>query len=151
MSAGCVELRKRFHTSSEVETLIRGFESCALPREEWTHQAHLTVALWYLLRHPWPEAIRLVRAGIQRYNHAHGIITTKERGYHETITLFWMWIVRRYLATISPADCSLVALVGELLARHTDKNLPLEYYSRDLLMSWKARAEWVEPDLKSLD
>ena len=31
---------------------------------------------------------------------------------------------------------------------YNDKYLPFQYYSRDLLMSWEARTNWVEPDLK---
>ena len=42
-------------------------------------------------------------------------------------------------------------LVDGLLAACGDKGLPLEYYSRERLLSWDARATWVEPDLKPLD
>src|SRR3712207_2124859 len=87
-----------FETGREVEALVRRFESCALPSAEWTHAAHLTVALWFLLHHDWPEAVALVRASIRRYNAAHGVPQTRERGYHETLTLFWMHHVRAFLA-----------------------------------------------------
>ena len=32
-------------TDAEIEALVRSFEDRTLPRPEWTHHAHLTVAL----------------------------------------------------------------------------------------------------------
>ncbi|HVF48581.1 MAG TPA: hypothetical protein VNA19_00760, partial [Pyrinomonadaceae bacterium] len=116
----------------------------------WTHAAHLSVALWYLLRHPPEEAIEIIRAGIKRYNDAHGVETTPTGGYHETITLFWIHIVRRYLAEAAHADSTLVTLANNLLLRYCRSDLPLEYYSRARLFSAEARARWVEPDLQAL-
>jgi hypothetical protein len=139
-----------FRSATEVLSLVRGFEFCTLPRAEWTHRAHLTVALWYCLRHPFAEATRLVRDGIRKYNAAHGIVQTPTSGYHETMTLFWLRIVRKYLAEVAPVDCSLPALVNGLTERYGDKGLPFEYYTRELIFSAKARAAWVEPDLKEL-
>ena len=150
MSVSVIE-RKATHYRSiaEIECLVRNFESCLLPRKRWTHPAHLTVALWYALRHPWPEAVRRVRDSIKRYNQASGIITTPESGYHETMTLFWMHMVRLYLAT-APHECSLVLLANGLIERCGDSRLPSEYYTRARLMSREARAEWVAPDLKPI-
>jgi len=140
----------RYRTIAEIECLVRNFESCLLPRVHWTHGAHLTVALWYCLRHPWPEAVRRVRTGIKRYNEANGIKTTRESGYHETMTLFWLCMVRRHLETVV-RECSLVALTNGLIERYGNSRLPLEYYTRERLMSAEARVGWIEPDLKSLD
>lgn len=139
-----------FRTAAEIECLVRNFESCLLPRARWTHQAHLTVALWYCLRHPWPEAVRRVRTGIKRYNEASGIKTTPVGGYHETITLFWLRMVRRHLET-TEGECSLVTLANGLIRRYANSGLPFEYYTRERLMSAAARARWIEPDLKTLD
>lgn len=149
MSAAATEL-SLYHAAEEVRAVVRGFESCTLPRAEWTHAAHLTVALWYLLHHEWEDAVCLMRAGVKRYNEAAGIPNTRERGYHETITLFWMRAVRSFLGTNYNEGCSLVALANTLV-ESADKSLPLEYYSRERLMSWEARAVWVEPDLRPLD
>ena len=50
-------------TEAEIESLVRAFEAGNLPKPEWTHRAHLTVALWYLRRHPRAEATRRIRGG----------------------------------------------------------------------------------------
>ena len=138
-----------YEEASEVESLVRRFGSCALPFAEWTHAAHLTVALLYMHHHEWPEAVSLVREGIQRYNHAHGVPTTRERGYHETLTLFWMRHVRGFLADSFNEGRSLLRLANELVAG-ADKHLPLRHYTRERLFSWEARLGWVEPDLEPL-
>ena len=139
-----------YRTSAEVLRLVREFEACTLPRAEWTHGAHLVVALCYLVRHEEAEATKLIRDRIQRYNKACGVETTKTSGYHETITLFYVRIIRRFLSAANP-DCTLVALANSLTDACGDKNLPLEYYSRERLMSWEARTGWLEPDIKALE
>lgn len=139
----------KFRTTGEVLSLLRRFDDCTLPRDEWTHAAHLTVALWHLLEYEWDEAVSRVRAGIQRYNAAHGIRTTPTSGYHETLTLFWMHHVRAFLEEGRNEARSLVALANDL-ADSADSRLPFEYYTRERLFSVEARAAWVEPDLKSL-
>ncbi|MBV9959017.1 MAG: hypothetical protein JO360_11380 [Acidobacteria bacterium] len=140
-----------FRSAAEVLSLVRGFEFCTLTRAEWTHRAHLTVALWYCLRHPFAEAKSLVRDGIRKYNAAHGIAQTPTGGYHETMTLFWLRIVRKYLTEVSGERCSLATLANGLVERYADKSLPFEYYTRALIFSSEARAVWVEPDLKTLE
>lgn len=139
-----------FSTTDEILALVRGFEDCTLPRSEWTHVAHLTVALWHLLQYEGPEAVERVRLGIKRYNAAHDIFTTPTGGYHETLTLFWLHRVRAFLEDDRNEARSLVALANELAAT-ADRNLPLEHYTRERLFSPEARAVWIEPDLKPLD
>lgn len=135
----------------EIESVVDGFQWCTLERERWTHAAHLTVALWYHLRVPWPDAEKLIRSGIKRFNAAHGIVTTPTGGYHETMTLFWIHMVREYLEDVRGERLSALTLFNRLIDRYGRKELPLEYYSRERLFSIEARASWVEPDLKKMD
>lgn len=140
----------RFRTAGEVLALVRRFEDCTLPRAEWTHAAHLTVALWHLLQYDAREATERVRRGIKRYNAAHGIRATPAGGYHETLTLFWLRVVRSFLEGGRNEARSLVSLANELAAS-ADSRLPLRHYTRERLFSPEARAAWVEPDLRPLD
>jgi hypothetical protein len=143
------EVETPYRTFAEIERLVSAFESCTLPREHWTHRAHLTVALWYLMRHEIEGATDIIRRNIQDYNRAHGVLTTRTSGYHETITLFFVQVVHGYLRRVR-GDCSIVALFNEVIAACGDKNLPLMFYSKERLMSWEARRRWVEPDLRPL-
>jgi hypothetical protein len=138
-----------FISIGEVEDLIHDFESGTLPRERWTHHAHLSVALWYLSHFPEKDAMKFIREGIKRYNLAVGIANTRTSGYHETITLAWARLVKHLLSEESKNTGSLL-IYHSLLSRFDDRNTLLRYYSRDRLMSEEARTTWVEPDLLPL-
>jgi hypothetical protein len=130
--------------------LVAAFERCELSGAAWNHRAHLLVALWYLVHYASDEAAERVRTGIQRLNAANGVAQTPSGGYHETITRFYLWAIGRHLRD-APHSTSLAELASTLVAVWGDTNRPLEYYSRERLMSWEARTGWVEPDLKALD
>ena len=93
-----------YGAAAEVERVVAGFTDGTLPHAEWTHRAHLTVALWYATHHEAAEALDLVRAGILRLNAAHGVPTTPTRGYHETITRFYMRVVRHFVEQEAGGD-----------------------------------------------
>lgn len=138
--------KKRYKDLREIENLVERFESCDLPTSEFDHGAHLTVALWYLARSPAPEASDHMRAGLHRYtrhNNAQAI-------YNETITLFWLKLVRHFLDHADAAS-TLDAHANQLIATYINSKLPFEYYSRELIQSTEAKASWVAPDLKPLD
>jgi hypothetical protein len=139
-----------YHSFGEIESFIVAFEARTLPKPRWTHQAHLVVALWYSLRHKADDALTIVRANIRHYNEAVGTENTETSGYHETITVFYMWAVRKFIADASP-EASLVELANSLICgKCAARSFPFEYYSRDLLLSTEARMKWVEPDLKAM-
>jgi hypothetical protein len=139
-----------YSNQSEIESLIFTFEQCALSRSQWTHSAHLTIAFWYLIHYPKLSATRRIREGIQRYNDALGILQTKDSGYHETITLFWVKRVDRFLTEWTDSHSILMQL-NALLQEYDDPCLPFQYYSRDRLMSWESRTTWLEPDLNIIE
>lgn len=135
---------------SPVDELVAAFEACTMPMALWQHhKTHLLVSMAYLLRQPEDQAVERIREGIQRYNASQGQVQTRERGYHETITRFWIHMIRHFLASADrrrPVD-----ELGEALAEALgDQRLAMRYYSRDLLMSWEARLAWHEPDLEPL-
>jgi hypothetical protein len=138
-----------YASTDEVKRVVDGFEAATLPHAEWTHRAHLTVALWYASHHSPAEALDLVRAGILRLNAAHGVPTTPTRGYHETITRFYMHTVERFLRENGAAG-DWAERANRLVYRYGARDLPLKHYSESRLRSAEARAGWVEPDLEPL-
>lgn len=116
---------KPFSTDEEVEHLVAAFRSHHLPRPHWTHHAHLTVGLWFLQNHTDTEALPLVRAGIRSYNEAVGVANTPTGGYHETLTRFYLWVVRQYLHE-TDAETPLFVLANGLIETYGDKQLPLQ-------------------------
>jgi hypothetical protein len=137
-----------YEAAAEVERVVAGFMDSTLPHAEWTHRAHLTVALWYATHHEAAEALDRVRDGILRLNAAHGVPTTPTRGYHETITRFYMHVVGRFVEH-EGREGDWAERVNRLLTRYGHRDLPLRY-SEARLKSAEARAGWVEPDLRPL-
>jgi hypothetical protein len=137
--------------SDGLPRLVALFEDCTLPKGEWTHRAHLTVGLWYATRLPYETALGAMRDGIRRLNQAHGVPTTATRGYHETITRFYLRVLCDYVANEEERPVgNWPERVARLLARYGDRELPLRHYTKDLLVSQEARFGWVEPDLLPL-
>ena len=137
-------------SADPVPPLVAKFEDCTLPKENWTHHAHLTVGLWYASRLPHDAAVTAMRDGIMRLNAAHGVPTTTTRGYHETITRFYMRIIRDFVAMEGTRPVEWSERVARLLAVYGERDLPLRHYTKELLMSPAARFGWVEPDLRPI-
>lgn len=131
------------------EELVKKFCSRTLPKQEWTHQAHLKVGLWHLLHYSPDQSLTILREGIKQYNIACGVENIDARGYHETITRYVL-IIQKFLQQVErsrPIDL----LADELIKLYGDKSLPLAYYSKDKLFSTAARRGWLEPDLQPID
>ena len=136
-------------TENEILALVDGFRNRTLPAQEWTHEAHLITGLWFHYTHTEYEALCYIRSGIISYNLSTGGENTPAKGYHETLTLFWSKILRKFVD--KNEGQSLANLCNTFLARDwASKDLALQYYTRDILFSTTARAVWVAPDLKSL-
>lgn len=133
------------------QKLVDGFFNCTLPKEEWTHEAHLIAGL-YLLAHFPETAMEKMRAHLLAYNESVGGVNDDHNGYHETMTAFWLWAIRFYqadeLGKLYWSNDALDALLFE--ERLAERNIWLEYYSKERMMSVEARRNLVEPDLKPL-
>ena len=133
----------------EIARLVEDFEAASIDRKRWTHEAHLMIATWHVLRCEPDEALVRVRVGIQRLNAANGVEQTRTGGYHETLTRLYMIVVRQAIAE-TDATRPLEEVVDAVIARCGDRHLPLRFYSESTLMSWSARTTWVEPDLHEI-
>ena len=131
------------------EALVAAFQAGTLPWSGWRHPQHLAVTTWYLRRYTPDRALAELRPAIQAFNKAHGVETTLERGYHETLTRLWLALVAEVVARY-PADVPIRTVLAGVMTALGDKSLPFEYYTRERLMSWDARLAWVEPDRRGL-
>lgn len=133
-----------------IEQLIRSFKDRSLPAAHFTHEAHLRTGLWYVYHHQDDEATCLLRAGIIIYNHSQGGVNDASNGYHETITLFWIAILSRFVRQF-PADTAFEEIEQKFMnSPLADKNLPFLYFSRERLLSAAARSRWMEPDIQPI-
>src|SRR5580765_6038577 len=119
-----------------------------LPKEEWTHAAHLAVAACYVFDHPAKGAVQKIRAGIIHYNACVGTANTDHSGYHETLTRFWCGLIADFLRT--RAFSSRLEFVRAALNRFgRDSSLFRSYYAFDVVKDVRARREWIAPDCRA--
>lgn len=132
-------------SNETLAAFLKGFEECTIPKEEWTHAAHVAMAAGYLLQCSREEALDKARAGIQKFNAHHG---GAPQLYHESLTCFWIHVCHAFLNECGLPDVEAVRALIAAYGRGSD--LYKEYYSYDALQSQDARAEWRPPDDKPL-
>ena len=126
-----------------------GFLACALPKPEWTHEAHISTTSWIVLERPDICPERDLPGLIRRYNESVGGVNSDTEGYHETITQLFILALRGALAGSESRGLA-ERVNAVLLAPEGRRDWPLRFYSAELLFSKAARLGWVEPDLAAL-
>jgi hypothetical protein len=123
---------------------LTAFEACTL--EEFHHRDHIKVAYLYLCRYPLEDAIAKVRTGLLALAAAWNAPTNDlHRGYHETMTQAWVRIVHVALSDTGPAGSA--EIFCDQQPALLEKTFLQRFYSPDCITSWKAKREFVEPDL----
>lgn len=142
-------LPRLFASDAAIRSIGEQMLACALPKAEWTHEAHLSTCAWLILERPDIAPERHLPNLIRRYNESVGGVNSDSEGYHETITQVSIVGVRRALARSEGR--ALADRVNALLeAPEGRRDWPLGFYSRELLFSREARLGWVAPDLRPL-
>ena len=129
-------------TDAEILTLVDRLERCLLPKEQFHHRDHLTIAVAYLYAADLDSAIDRMRSSLKRFA-AHHRVTGL---YHETLTQFWLLQVDKRL----DRGLCLQHSVANIQEQLSDKNLAFEFYSRERIESREAKETWLKPDLKEL-
>jgi hypothetical protein len=137
-------------TEIEIDEFLAAFEAGKLPKERWTHAAHLAAGASYVYMLGRDAATEHIRVCIPRHNESVGTQNTESSGYHETITVFWV----RVLAQLHDSRewesrSEFVRAAVEQFAGQ--RSLFREYYSFDLVGSTEARRRWIAPDSQPLD
>ncbi len=135
-----------FARAQDICDLGEAMLTCTLPKQSWTHEAHLATCLWLILDRPDVDVDRDIGPFIRRYNVSVGGVNDERQGYHETITRVFVAGIRLYLARSGESDL-LVAVNGLLDAPEGQRDWPLRFYSRERLFSVEARLGVVDPDL----
>ncbi|PLK44097.1 hypothetical protein [Emticicia sp. TH156] len=141
-----------FVTQKEIDYLVSGFLAKTLPSADWTHQAHLITGLWHVAGIGYEKALAEMRAHIPVYNEAGGGMNTDSGGYHDTITVFWVWLLNEYWIRYSEGGRSFEDICNTFLqSKYADRNNALIFYSRERLFSKEARLGYAAPDIQPLD
>lgn len=136
-----------FADAGAIKRIGERFIACALPKEEWTHEAHLATCLWIVRDCPDVDAERDLPVFIARYNASLGGVNDDTQGYHETITQVFIAAVRAHLSECPSGDSLLDAINSLLLSERGKRDWPLRSYSAERLFSVAARRSFVAPDL----
>ena len=134
--------------SMDDETFLQQFEAANFTAEQWHHPEHIKVAYLYLCRYSFDESVDRMRAGLKTLNAKQNVPESLTRGYHETLTQVWMRLVQLTIELYGTAESSDV-FYQQSPQLSQPKVLRL-FYSRDVIMSAQAKAEFVEPDLTPL-
>lgn len=122
------------------DQIAAGLLDRTLAKPRWTHEGHLLACVSLVRRHGPTEALRIVRAAIPLYNEATGVANTPTGGYHDTITVYYVWVVERLLAEGLGAP-------AVLADRRVERTALLAWWDRDVLMSTAARMAWLAPTI----
>lgn len=141
---------RHFAADADVSHVGEGLLARTLPREEWTHEAHLAATIYLLTWRPDIDLDVELPGIIRRYNESVGGVNDDVQGYHETITRAFLHGARLFLAEADPDD-GLADLVNQYIHSPMGRrDWPLRFYSPELLFSVEARRNFVEPDVAAL-
>lgn len=136
-----------FEDDAAIRHIGEGLLARTLPREEWTHEAHLASCLWIVRDRPDIEPEQDMPGIISSYNVAVGGVNDETQGYHETITQVFIRAVRDHLSELADGIDLTVAVNSLLLSPRGRRDWPLRFYSPERLFSVEARLGFVAPDL----
>ena len=138
-----------FASDAAVRRVGLGLLDRTLPKEDWTHEAHLATCLWLIDERPAFVPERDLPDAIRSYNAAVGGVNDDTQGYHETITQLYIRAIRDFADRCDEAGPMqrANALVSSAIAA---RDWPLRFFSRERLFSVAARRGWVEPDLATI-
>ena len=138
-----------YETNEEIIAVGEGLLDRTLPKAQWTHEAHCAACIYLMVKRPEINLRNELPNIIRAYNDATSTPNTDTGGYHETITQFYITIIREFID-----DQVNGYNLHDLVWRFMDsplaaKDYMLNFYSKELLFSVKARHEWVDGDLTS--
>ena len=105
------------NSEHEIESVVRGFETCATRAAEFKHRDHLIVAVWYVHNLGREAALERMREGLMRFIAHHEIDPNK---YSEEITRDWIERVDQRMTEMGPEASLVEKCNGVLTTDFTD-------------------------------
>jgi hypothetical protein len=134
-----------FELSEDDRRLWRAFTQGAISPGEFDHRTHLRLGYMYLAVYGPEAAGPAFKESLLAYLAHHGIHSGK---YHETLTRAWLLAVWHFMCKAGSTACAeeFLAQSGLLLSAE----VMLTHYSKNLLFSDLARAQFLAPDLEPI-
>jgi len=124
------------------ERFLADFETGSLPKEDFTHAAHMRLAWICLRRDGFLLGSQRVIAGIQAFARLHGATGL----YHETVTRAWLTLI----AAADPEGASSFDVFRAENPQLCGRGVLERHYDPQTLASDAARARFVPPDREPL-
>jgi len=125
------------------------FERQNILNTDFSHEKHIRIAFIYLSQNSFEHGLELIVSGIKQLNAANKVPgELRTRGFHQTITIAWAKLVAQRLENYAFTSSQ------EFLKKYPDilnPRLLNDYYTTERLMSWEAKREFIEPDIKAFD
>jgi hypothetical protein len=138
-------------TSMTDADLLRQFETCTLPFEQWTHRSHVKIAFLLLREHGFDDALMKLRGGIQRYNAANNVPSGPLMGYNETTTHALLHLIHAVMQAYgkshpTPTADAFCDTHPQLMSKHVLRF----FYSPERRLHPDSKERFIEPDLAPL-
>jgi hypothetical protein len=130
-----------FSNDAEVAELVAAFESATIPASEFSHLAHIAVALSYLNDLQSEQALERMRGKIRAFAAHHGLSNL----YHETLTTFWIKLLD-HVSSNQDVDLPLFQRINAIVTRWGSSAPVKAHYSPEVIQSKVAREQWTPPD-----
>lgn len=131
-----------------IQKILQKREDKSFAKGEWTHRAHLVVWWSHVIEHDFYEALCLIKSRICVLNTLRWIDNTIHKWYHETLTQFRLKVL--YIWKEKNQKMELKDIESFFDDEISDSKCMYVYWTHGVLFSTKARAVWVEPDVKEL-
>ena len=134
-------------STAEALKIIDEHDAGTLPRDEWTHEAHLMVGLFVVLNYN-KQAVLEMKKRVWNYNELKGK-GNDGTGYHHTLTVFWIWAIQKFtlennITTFDEEALDKLIFDEELSRRNSVE----DYYDEVLLLL--SRREYFLSDLNPM-
>jgi hypothetical protein len=133
-------------STATLEAFVADWHAHRLPREAWTHGAHVGVCAYYAFDHDEAATLAIMRPGIRTFNESIGGQNTATSGYHESVTRLWVMAISAHLRA-HPTSSRWEAARSAVSRFVSPHEVLQQCYSFDVIGDIRARAEWVPPDL----
>lgn len=131
-------------SEENLRDFIARWERGELTEADWTHAAHIATCAYYSLSLDQEAVYQRMRDGILFFNSCVGTPNTEDRGYHETLTRFWVQTVFQSIAQSQERQS--IGKVRDVVQRFSRSSYCLDFYSFNVIKDREARRRWIPPD-----
>lgn len=138
----------KHQVSTQDSEYLKRFASCEVPLSEFHHKEHIRLAYTLLSQNDTDDVDKAyveLKSLLQNYLEHNEVPESK---FHVTMTKAWLMAVNHFMHSSAPStDFENFISKNEML---NDKDIMFSHYSREVILSDEARADFVSPDIEHI-